>query len=195
MNAIQVSLSSLVMFGGLFVAQPALADHMRHAENLTNTLHRETVEYVRWLRYHVPASELSPQLRQDARAVLAGVNHLQQMVLFTGGTPAEMRQLHEQVLELDQLVDQVHHRVEDHVKAIRRGPRSGDIGHYGNQFDGVQLRLGRRLVIGFPEDGHGHRHPDRGEMNRLRDGLRGLESRLENIHRTLREVDESFHRD
>jgi len=200
MNAIQVSLASLIMFGGLFATRPASADHLRQPENLTNTLHRQTVEYVRWLRYHVPDSELSPQLNQDARAVLAGVNRLQQGLLFTGGTPNEIHQLHAQLLELDRLVDAVHHRVEGYAEDVRHGDRFRGIDHYGSRFNpgGVQFRLGRRLVIGLPgrDDGHLHDHRprDRAEVNRLRDGLRGLESRLETIHRTLHEVDESLHR-
>jgi hypothetical protein len=200
MNAIQVSLASLIMFGGLFATRPASADHLRQPENLTNTLHRQTVEYVRWLRYHVPESELSPQLNQDARAVLAGVNRLQQGLLFTGGTPSEIRQLHDQLLELDRLVDAVVHRVEGYAEDVRHGDRFHGIDDYGSRFSqgGVQFRLGRRLVIGFPEREFDHRHDhgqrDRADLDRLRDGLRGLESRLKTIHRTLHEVDEALHR-
>lgn len=200
MNAIQVSLASLVMFGGLFVTRPVIADHLRDTENVANRLHDRTIDYVRWLKYHVPESELTPQLRQDAMAILSGVNHLQQLLLFSSGTPGEVRRLREQVRELDSLVDGIYHRTEEYVEAVRDADQFGRIRHpghfepYGQRLapGGVQLRLGRGVVIGLPA--RDHRHRERVDVDRLEDRLRALESRLEKVHRTLHDVDDALRR-
>lgn len=200
MNAIQVSLASLVMFGGLFVTRPVLADHLRDSERAADRLHERTIEYVRHLRYEVPPSQFSPQLRQDAMAVLWAVNHLQQLLLFTGGAPGEVRQLREQLYEVDLLVDEIHHRVEAYAEAVEHADEQGGFEHLGPVHqDGLrfapgqaQLRFGRGFVIDIPH--HDRRHRERVDLDRLEDRLRDLARRLEKVHRTLHDVDDALRR-
>jgi hypothetical protein len=196
-----IRLTTLTAVTALALVTPlttdARADQFRHADNMTATLHRQTVEYVRWLKYHVPPSAGLDVVQRDALNVYCGVSDLQKAVLFGSGSN-EVRSLRRHAKGLSRMICDSRRNIELLLGELRHDQgyiyEDPSFGHraYPTRKSGVLVR-----VVSHPRHGRPQIEPIRhhhGGFHHERAQLRVLRDRLATMQRTLESLDQALYR-